>query len=335
MPRFSSVAFSALVFLLAVPAQAQSAYAPRRQVSGAVRVWGSAQMQELMSLWVAGFRRYQPGVRFHLQMTGTVSAMGGLYGGAADLALMGREIWPEETLAYTQAMGTAPTGIAAAMGSFDVPTKADALMVFVSRDNPLNEISFDQLASLFGCGGRCQPTWADAGVTGPLSKQSVHLYGYSPDEGAAKFFRTVVLRGAEWNCGLHAYVNRRGSGGARVDAGRQIIDALAADPLGIAIANIHYATPAVKALALSDGPGLPFAAPGRLSYAAGKYPLTRRVFIYFHCGPPGAACTEAVREFLKYVLSPQGQEDARREGAYSPLSPAELAGEQRKLAALR
>lgn len=335
MPRFSSAAFSALIFLLAVPVQAQPAYAPHQQVKGTVRVWGSAQMQELMGLWAAGFRRYEPGVQFHLQMTGTVSAMGGLYGGAADLALMGREIWPEETLAYTQVVGAAPTGIAAAMGSFDVPTKADALMVFVNRDNPLNEIGFDRLAALFGCGGRCQPTWADAGVSGDWGKQPVHLYGYSPDEGAAKFFRTVVLRGAEWNCGLHAYVNRRGSGGARVDAGRQIVDALAADPLGIAIANIHYATPAVKTLALSVESGSPVIAADRPSYAAGKYPLTRRVFIYFHCGPPGAACAAAVQEFLRYVLSPQGQEDVKREGAYSPLPPAELAGEQRKLAALR
>lgn len=291
-------------------------------------------MQELMGLWAAGFHRYQPGVRFQLRMTGTVSAMGGLYGGAADLALMGREIWPEETLAYTQAMGTAPTGITAAMGSFDVPTKADALMVLVNRDNPISEIRFDQLAALFGCGGRCRPTWADAGLTGNSGQQPVHLYGYSPDEGAAKFFRTVVLRGKEWNCGLHAYVNRKDSQGARLDAGRQIVDALAADPLGIAIANIAYATPAVKVLALSEGAGMAFEPVDRAAYAAGKYPLTRRVYIYFHCRPRGDQCSPAVREFLRYALSPQGQEDVKREGAYSPLPAAELAAERRKLAAL-
>jgi len=330
MPRFPRIILVAAA-LLPLAARAQAGFVAREHATGTVRVWGSAQMLELMRLWEAGFHRYQPGVQFQERMNGTISAMGGLYAGAADLALMGREIWPEEILAYRQAAGAAPTGIQVAMGSFDVPTKADALMVFVRRDNPLTEIRFDQLAALFGCNGGEPPTWSQAGVTGSFGNQPVHEYGYSPDNGAGKFFRHVVLRDSEWNCGLHAYENRQAAGTARLDAGQQIIDALAADPLGIAIANIHYATAAVKALAISAGPGLPFVAPVRPEYAAGKYPLTRAVFIYFHCGPVGGGCSAAVREFLRYVLSPQGQQDVEREGAYLPLPLAWRAGEQDKL----
>jgi phosphate transport system substrate-binding protein len=331
LPPGPRVALSTIVLLFSLPAPAQPSYTPGEQASGTLRVWGSAQMQELMRLWEAGYHRYQPAVHFQEQMKGTVSAMGGLYAGAADLALMGREIWPDETLAYRQVTGTAPTGIQVTMGSFDVPTKADALMIFVRRDNPLSEIRFDQLAALFGCGGAGPPTWSQAGVTGKLGNQPVHVYGYSPDNGAGRFFRHVVLHDGQWNCGLHAFENRQDAGGVRIDAGRQIVDAVSADPLGIGIANIHYSIPSVKTLAISEGPGAPFLAADRLEYASGRYPLTRSVFIFFHCGLPGGRCNPAVREFLHYVLSRQGQEDVRREGGYYPLPPSLLDVEQQKL----
>ena len=334
MPRFRRISLC-VVFLLPLAAHAQPEYVPSARTTGTLRVWGSEQMQELLRLWEAGFKRYQPDVRFDEQMKGTISAMGGLYAGAADLALMGRELWPEEELAYRQITGSAPTGIEAALGSFDVPTKADALMIFVGRDNPLSEIRFDQLAAVFGCSDHGTPTWAEAGVTGELGKQPVHAFGYSPDNGAGKFFRHVVLHDAQWNCALRGFENRQSAGGARIDAGQQIIDALAADPLGIAIANIHYATPAVKALAISAGPGLPFVAPVRQEYAAGRYPLARAVYIYFHCGPAGGECSAAVREFLRYVLSRQGQEDVRQEGGYGPLPEPVRAGELDKLPHLK
>jgi phosphate transport system substrate-binding protein len=314
-PRILIASFAVALFSLAARAQ----YVPREQANGTLRIWGSEQMQDLLRLWEAGFHRYQPKVRFDGRMKGTISAMGGLYAGAADLALMGREIWPEETLAYRQVTGSAPTGIQVALGSFDVPTKADALMIFVRRDNPLSEIRFDQLAALFGCGDHEPATWAEAGVTGELGKQPVHVYGYSSDNGAGKFFRHIVLHDAQWNCALHAFENRQAAGGARIDAGQQIIDALTRDPLGIAISNIRYATPAVKALAISEGPGSQFVAPVRQEYLAGRYPLTRAVYIFFDCAPAGSQCTAAVDEFLRYVLSRQGQEDVSREGGYGPL----------------
>jgi phosphate transport system substrate-binding protein len=292
-------------------------------------------MRDLMRLWEAGFQHYQPEVRFEEELNGTVSAIGGLYAGAADLGLMGREIWPEERMAYTQVIGSPPTGIDVAMGSFDVPTKADALMVFVARDNPLSSIRFDQLAVLFGCSEHGPPTWSDAGVTGPMSRQPVHLYGYLPDNAASLFFRSRVLGGAPWNCSLRSFGNLQRAGKPRMDAGRQIVAALTADPLGIAIANIHYSTPAVKVLSLSEGPGSPFVAADRAEYTAGRYPLTRAVSIYIRCGPAQEGCSPAALEFLHYVLGRQGQQDVRREGAYQPLPSGSLALQWRRLDSMR
>ncbi|HEV2325412.1 MAG TPA: hypothetical protein VGS10_15775 [Terracidiphilus sp.] len=102
---------------------------------------------------------------------------------------------------------------------------------------------------------------------------------------------------------------------------------LSADPLGIAIANIHYATRAVKVLSLSEGQGSPFIAADRAVYFAGRYPLTREVSIYIHCGPAHRGCSPAAREFLCCVLSRQGQQDVSREGAYQPFPSTVLAAQ--------
>ena len=199
------VALALVLTSTSVRAQESAVYHPETQVSGTIRSWGSAQMTELMRLWERGFQRHQPAVRFEDKLTGTVSGMGGLYSGVIDLSLMGREIWPTEALAYEQVTGRAPEGVQVAIGSFDVPTKADALMVFVHRDNPVTRLSFDQLRKVFGCNSGengCAPTWREMGLTGSWADEPIHLYAYKFDNAAAIFFKNTVLQNSEWRCGV-------------------------------------------------------------------------------------------------------------------------------------
>ena len=295
---------------------------------GTIRAWGSAQMTELIALWEHGFHRQHPGVGFEDKLNGTVSGMGGLYGGGADLSLMGREIWPTEAMAYEQMAGHPATGVQVALGSFDVPTKADALVIFVHRDNPIASLTFAHLRAIFGCGSKgcnATQTWGELGVRGVLADRPIHAYGYKLDNAAAIFFKSVVLKNVEWRCGIKAFANQLNPDGKRVDSGQLILDALRNDPFGIAISNSHYANPDVKAVALASTRRSPPIAPTKEAVASGSYPLSRAVYIFFN-QPPAAP----VREFLSYVLSREGQEDVSREGAYLPL-PEKARQEQLKM----
>lgn len=292
-------------------------------------------MGGLMKLWERGFQEQHPGIRFEDRLNGTVSAIGGLYSGAADLALMGREIWPTERLAFEQTMGYAPASIEAATGSFDVPTKADALVIFVHKDNPISCLSMQQLDGIFGAehrrGGRNLRTWSDLGLGDGWRNQPIQPYGYRLDNAAAIFFRNVVMRGSlKWNAAIREFSNRRGSGGRRIDSGEQILEALGGDRFGIAISNPHYARPEVKAVSLAPENGGACVAPTRVNTQNRTYPLTRAVYLFF-AWKPGRALDPAIAAFLRYVLSDAGQQAVAQEGAYLPLPKAVAAQQLHRL----
>jgi len=108
--------------------------------------------------------------------------------------------------------------------------------------------------------------------------------------------------------------------------------ALAQDPLGIAYTGMCYQLPQTKVLALAETASGPYVEPTRANVASRAYPLSRLVYLYFAPDQPSGEPANPpvdpkVREFLRYILSREGQQDVIREGDYLPLTP-ELLGRQ-------
>ena len=278
-----------------------------------------------MQYWQKGFSKYHPAIQFENHLNGALAAIASLYTGVADLAIS-REIWPVEAMAFEQVLGYGPTSVQVATGSFDVPTKSDSLEIFVHKDNPVSGITLAQLRAAFGSAKDIRG-WGDLGLTGEWKDKPIHPYGYRIENAGMMFFRDIVLPGGmKWNCGLQEFGNETTAGGTRVDAGRRILEALARDPYGIAISNAHYARAEVKALSLSGGEGKPFVAPTKESVLNRTYSLARAVYLYVNRAP-GKPLDSKLGEFLRYVMSREGQRDVIVEGAYLPL-PAKIVREQ-------
>jgi phosphate transport system substrate-binding protein len=312
------------------PADSQPAYQVRYRLSGTIRVWGSAQMAELVTHWQKGFAKYHPDIRFENHMYGAVSAIAGLYTGVADLAVS-REIWPTETMAFEQVVGYKPTAIEVASGSFDVPTKSDSLEIFVHKDNPIRGLTLAELDAVFGSehlrGSRNIRAWGDLGLTGDWADKRIDLYGFQFENAGSLFFSDVVMKGSRrWNCDMKGYTNGKASEGSRMDAGRLILEALAKDRYGVAISNLHYARPEVKAVAIAEKDGGLFAAPTKENILNRTYPLTRAVYIFLNRAA-NRPMDPKLLEFLRYILTREGQGDVVSEGAYLPL-PGEIVREQ-------
>ena len=317
-------------------------YQPEQKVSGVIRSWGTNHMGILMKYWEEGFRKYQPNVWFEDSLRGTASAQFGLHVNVADLALSGRELFPYEYYGIYRRSQLYPVEIAVATGSFDVRSKSTALGVFVHKDNPLSKLTMKQLDGIYGdqrTGGWQKiewiekgvarsakdniRTWGQLGLTGEWANQPIHVYG-PPGlyPGGVSFFQTRVMGGADtWNESLQEFDDRK-----------LMMEALANDRYGIAYASAAYKTEQVKPLALADQPEGPFVDLTRVNVGGRSYPLTRTAYIYFAPDRPTGDPVKAdpkIKEFLRYVLSRQGQADVEREGDYLPLG-AELVREQLK-----
>lgn len=303
------------------------AYTPAAQVSGVIRVAGSPQMGDLLHLFEEGFRRVQPQVRFEESLKSTVTAVSSVSAGRAEMGLVGREVWPEEVRAFETAKGHAPLAVEVATGSYDVPKATFALMIFVNSANPVGSLSAEQLRRIFGAHqGEPARTWGDLGLGGKWASRPIHLYGFSTaNDKALIFARMIFGPGDGWSERLHPFSNTAGP--APVDAGEAIVRAVAADPDGIGISNVHYTRPGVRVLALSSGTG-DAVMPTRDSVQSREYLLARSVSIVID--PEAADAGSAAREFLRFILSRDGQRAVVREGNYLPLTPG-VVEQQRRL----
>ena len=320
-------------------------YRPQKRVSGVIRSWGSPQMGSLMKRWEAGFHQYQPKVWFEDTLKGTATAQFGLQVNIADLGVSARQIFPYEYYGIYRRSQLRPVEIAVATGSYDVPGKSTALGVFVNKDNPLSRLTLEQLDGIYGdqrTGGwqglewvtqvaRSRKanlrTWGQLGLTGAWADKPIHVYG-PPGlyPGGVSYFQSKVMGGADiWNEHLREFADRK-----------RMMAALSQDRYGIAYAPIAYETAQVKSLALAEARGGPYVALTRANVANRTYPLARLAYVYFApdrpTGDPADPKVDPkVREFLRYILSQQGQRDVLREGDFLPLTKDVVRAQLRKL----
>ena len=326
---------AAFVAALACDASAQTAqlpvYQPTRTAAGTIRVCGSPQMADLLKLYEQGFAQVQPAVKFDNQLKSTISAVEGVYKGRADIGLLGREIWPSEVQAFESVAGHSPVVVDIATGSYDVPKATFALMIFVPKANPIASLSTNQLDRIFSSNGHPIRFWGDLGLKGGWATRPIHLYGFATDNDKSRIFsKLVFLKGESWNSGLHQFSNGAGPNGK--DAGELIVAAVAKDPDAIGISNVYYATPEVKALAISAAEQKAAVTPTHQSVADRSYPLTRAVYMVVDQSASHSP-SSAVVEFLRYVLSRQGAQAVVREGTYLPLPPENAFRQRRQLSA--
>jgi phosphate transport system substrate-binding protein len=315
-------------------------YQPAQTVTGTLRLWGHGSpdtdfMGKLVRSWEEGFRSYHPGIKFDNRMYGTASAMGALYTGEADLAILGREIWPNEVSAFERVFHYDPLGVDITTGSLDIRNMDFALNIFVHKDNPLSRLSLTQVDAIFGNEHRRGPKnirkWGELGLTGEWKDKPIHVYGFPTSRGFAVFFQLAVLNDShKWNCDLKEFFDLKQPDGKSFDGGQRILDALKNDPYGIAYSNLRYMNPQVKPLALASSDGGPYYEATKENLIQRNYPLTRFITTFINRAP-GKPVDPKVKEFLSYILSRDGQEAIVRDGNYLPLSEDSIRAQLRKL----
>jgi phosphate transport system substrate-binding protein len=316
-------------------------YRPAGRVSGTITIWGHGSFKrdmvgELLNGWIAEFQRHHPDVRFENRMYGTASAIGALATGAGNLAILGEEISPVAERTFFRAKGYKPTGFEIATGSLDVNFYDFAHMIFVHKDNPIRQLSLPQLRAIFaarpGAGMAPIRTWGDLGLTGEWADKAIQPYSWKTDIDFGLFFRERVLGDDHrWNPAVREFVHVNRPDSTQYDQGQQIVDALGRDRYGIAISNVRFPNPDVRPLLLGWKDGGPFVAASDATLISQTYPLVRIIPAYIDHAP-GKPIDPALREFLRFILSREGQIGLLEHSAYLPIGPA---ARERELARLK
>lgn len=299
-----------------------------------LRIWGDPAMRSVLLAWEARFTALHPKVKFENGLMGTDTAMPGLYGGIADLALFGRETNRPESDGYLHTFQYPPLGLELMTGSIDVNEKSYAPVLFVAKENPLERLTLAQVDRAFGCGqGEPARTWGDLGLTGAWKTRPLHLYTFDVETNTGAFFLRR-LQGASrkenWPA-IREFRDIERPDGSTYEAGQQTMDALRADPNGLAVSGLQYAEADVKALPLAAKDGLPYTLPTRESLMDRSYPLTRIAYV-FVSRPPGAPVRDLVRQFLLFVYGDEGRRIVAEQHGFLPLTSA---GAKRQVDLLR
>ena len=287
-------------------------YAKTSGVAGNLNSIGSDTLNNLMAYWAEGFKSLYPGVKIQIEGKGSATAPPALTEGTAQLGPMSREMKETERDAFEKKFGYKPVQIKVAV---------DALAIFVNKDNPIKGITLDQadgiFSSTFKSGGKSIEKWGDLGLTGDWASKPISIYGRNSASGTYGFFKEHVLQKGDFK----PTVKEQPGSSA-------VVQGVGSDLGAIGYSGIGYVTSQVKALPAGTSAEA-LVEPNYQNVISGDYPLARYLYVYIN-KKPGAEGDKLVTEFLKFVLSKQGQEIVVKDGYY-PVPAAVIAEELAKL----
>ncbi len=256
---------------------------------------GSDTMVNVAQAWAEEYRRVEPNVEVEVSGGGSGVGIAALIRGTIDIANASRDMKPEEIAQAKQNTGKEPK---------EFIVGHDALAVYVHKDNPLNQITIEQLASIFGEGGNTT-RWSQLGVKLPGDDTIVRVSRQS-SSGTYEFFREHVLGGKDFKLGSRD-----------MNGSKEVVDLIGNTPTAIGYSGMGYATRAVKMLSVAPKAGEPAVAPTMENALSKKYPIARSLQVYTLGEPQGA-----VKNYIDWILSDAGQKVLADSG-YVPLSPSE------------
>jgi phosphate transport system substrate-binding protein len=164
----------------------------------------------------------------------------------------------------------------------EVAVARDGLAVYVQESNPLEQLTLEQLRSIY-VGD--VTNWKDVG--GPDA--GIVLYSRENSSGTYVFFKDNVLQGDDFAASAQT-----------LPGTAAVVNAVAKERNGIGYGGAAYAK-GVKEVKIvgKDGQGY---LPSAENVASGKYPLSRDLFMYTRAKPSGE-----VKAFLDFCLSQAGQ----------------------------
>jgi phosphate transport system substrate-binding protein len=267
-------------------------YLPKAPVEGELTLAGSTAMNQLAHLWAGGLANLHPKAKLKIAMYESGQVLPRLAKGEMQIGLMSRPLTEKELK---------DGGVVA------FATAKDVLGIIVHPDNPLEALTLEQ-----GVGILRDPkskdvpgaqTWGQLGVEGAFAKEPITLYGRTAGAGA-------------WGYLVNRFLGEGAASRSSTDCTgyADICKNVAKNRGGVGYVSLSLAPPEVgKVVGLQLNTGEVIPAPKAGEALDPRYPLVRELYVVlkWKAGEPLSPLAE---EFLRYVLSRSGQEDAVKAG---------------------
>lgn len=271
-------------------------------VSGNLSSVGSDTLANLMTLWAEDFKRLYPNINIQIQAAGSSTAPPALTERTSNFGPMSREMKDNEIEAFESRFGYKPTA---------VPVAIDALAVYVHKDNPIAGLTLPQVDAIFSSNQRCGysgsiNTWGQLGMRGPWERRDIQLFGRNSVSGTYGYFKDSALCGGDYKNNVN---EQPGSA--------SVVQSVSTSINGIGYSGIGYRTSSVRSVPIARDANSEFYDATPENSVAGNYPLARFLYVYVNKAP-NTPLPPLEREFIKLVMSRQGQEIVLKDG-YIPL----------------
>lgn len=255
---------------------------------------GSDTMVNLAQAWAEEYASVDPSVSVEVSGGGSGVGVAALINGTADVANCSRKLEAEEA-AKAKAAGHDPKELLVGF---------DGLAIFVHKDNPITEITLEQLAEIYREGGKIN-TWSDLGVKGipGIKGDDIIRVSRQNNSGTYHYFReTVVGKKHDFK-----------SGSMDMNGSKEVVELVGKTPGAIGYSGLGYATAAIKIVKVAKKTGEPAVIPSTATVLDKSYPIARPMFMYTPGEPP-----PHVKKYLDWILSDAGQKIVEHTG-YVPL----------------
>jgi len=296
--RFGSVAAAALaVCVLGTGCSKGGSDTAGTGASTTIQNKGSDTMVNLAQSWADEYKKVAPDVDVEVSGGGSGVGIAALVKGTIDIANASRDMKAEEIEQAKKNTGKEPKRIVVGF---------DALAIYVHKDNPLNEITLEQIARIYAEGGNITK-WSDLGVKIPgTASDDIVRVSRQSSSGTYEFLREHVLNKKDFKLGSRD-----------MNGSKEVVELVASTPTAIGYSGMGYATASVKMLKVkqsAEGAGV---APTVATTLDKSYPIARALELYTLGEPQGA-----VKKYIDWILSDAGQKVVEATG-YVPLAPAD------------
>ncbi len=262
---------------------------------------GSDTLVNVAQAWAEEYKDVKPDVAIAISGGGSGTGIASMINGTVDIANSSREMKKKE-MNKAKEMGQNPV---------EHVVGYDALAVFLHKDNPLDELSFNQLGKIFGRGGDATK-WSDLGISVPgCGSDKIVVVSRQNNSGTYAYFKKAVLKSA-----AKAGVISKGSfrqGTLDMHGSKDVVDLVEKTPCAIGYSGLAYATDHLKLACIAKDEGKSCVSPSVKTASNRSYPIARPLFMYTNGEPQGA-----IKEYMDWILSDTGQCILKKKG-YAPM----------------